>query len=178
VAEIFEEVSLLIEEGLYSVINRPDIVLLNILALFVLLVIVRKFFWERITNFVAARQAALTEALSNADLERQKAKEMQEKAMQDYEHMKQETTELKDKLMKEAYRQQEELITSAKQEAKRRLEQAEKDIQFEVLQANDEIKESIKKVAFAAAEKIVKREIDEDVHQDIIDEVIQTSDIK
>jgi F-type H+-transporting ATPase subunit b len=65
------------------------------------------------------------------------------------------------------------MIEAAKAEAKRRLEQAEKDIAFEIEQANEEIKESIKTIAFAAAEKIVKREIDESVHQDIIEKVIR-----
>ena len=65
------------------------------------------------------------------------------------------------------------MIEAAKEEAKRRLEQAEKDIAFEIEQANEEIKESIKTIAFAAAEKIVKREIDETVHQDIIEEIIR-----
>ena len=80
---------------------------------------------------------------------------------------------MKEKLTLEAYQQQEELIVGAKKEAKRRLDQAEKDIEFEIIQANDRIKQSIKEIAFAAAEKIVKREIDETVHQDIIDDIIK-----
>ena len=67
------------------------------------------------------------------------------------------------------------MITNAKKEAKRRLDQAEKDIEYEILQANEDIKQSIKEVAFLAAQKIVKREIDESVHQDIIDEILQES---
>ncbi len=171
--EIFEEVSVLIENGLYSVINRPDIVVLNILALIVLLVFVRKFLWKRITEFIDLRQKALTEALENADLEREKARNLQEKSHQDYELMKEETRQLKEKLTLEAYQQQEELITSAKKEAKRRLDKADKDIEYEIIQANEQIKKSIKEIAFAAAEKIVKREIDENVHQDIIDDIVQ-----
>lgn len=170
--EVFEEVSLLIEEGLYSVFNRPDIVVLNILALIVLLVFVRKFLWQRVTTFIDLRQKALTEALMNADMERDKAKQLQENSVKEYEKMKEETKVLKDKLTAEAYKQQEELIDSAKKEAKRRLDQASKDIQFEIIQANEQIKQSIKEVAFAAAEKIVKREIDENVHQDIINDIV------
>ncbi len=172
-SEVFEEVSLLIEEGLYSVFNRPDIVVLNILALIVLLVFVRKFLWQRVTTFIDLRQKALTEALTNADMERDKAKELQESSVKEYAKMKEETRILKDKLTDEAYKQQEELIVGAKKEAKRRLDKADKDIEFEIIQANEKIKQSIKEVAFAAAEKIVKREIDETVHQDIIDNLVK-----
>ncbi|MBN2300028.1 MAG: F0F1 ATP synthase subunit B [Acholeplasmataceae bacterium] len=176
--EIFEEVSVLIENGLNSVMNRPDIVILNILALIVLLVFVRTFLWKRITDFINQRQKALTEALENADLEREIAKSLQEKSHKDYEAMREETRILKEKLTLEAYKQQEELITSAKKEAKRRLDQADKDIEFEIIQANEQIKQSIKEIAFAAAEKIVKREIDENVHQDIIDDIVQEREVR
>jgi len=178
VREIFQKVSEMIEKGLYSVVHNPDIVLLNIVALLVLLIFVRKFLWGRVTTFIEMRQEALTEALTLADAEREKAKQMQEQSTLEYENMKKETSNLKEKLVSEAYRQQEELITSAKNESRRRMEQTEKDIAFEIEKANEDIKLSIKKVAFIAAEKIIKREIDEDIHQDIIEDVILTSDIK
>jgi F-type H+-transporting ATPase subunit b len=172
VSEIFAEVTQAIQEGLNSVFERPDIVVLNIIAFFVLVFFIRKFLWVKVTDFLEKRQLALTESLANADAERARAKELQEKSVTDYEAMKEETRQLKEKLTLEAYKQQEELITNAKNEAKRRLEQAEKDIEYEIAQANEDIKQAIKEVAFAAAEKIVKREIDESLHQDIIDEII------
>lgn len=169
--EIFNEVSRNIEDGLNSVMNRPDIVVLNLLALIVLVFFVRKFLWQRVTEYLETRQNALTKALEDADRERNEAKKRQEQALADYEKMKAETTELKDKLIRDAYRQQEELIQSAKDEAKRRMEQAERDIEFEIERANERVKESIKEVAFAAARKIVKREIDEQMHEDIISDM-------
>ncbi len=174
-SEIFDEVVVAIEEGLYSVMNRPDIVVLNLIAFVLLVLIIRKFLWSKVTTFLESRQAALTEALDTAEKERARARELQEKSVKDYEAMKEETRQLKEKLTLEAYKQQDEMITNAKKEAKRRLEQAEKDIEYEILQANEDIKQSIKEVAFLAAEKIVKREIDESVHQDIIDEILQES---
>lgn len=174
--EIFQEAAQSVIDGLYSIMNRPDIVLLNILAFIVLLLVIKKFFWQKITAFVDARQQAMTEAIDNAKTERERAMEIQAKATQDYEQMKEETRQLKEKLTQEAYKQQEELVEAAKEEAKRRLEQAEKDIAFEIEQANDEIKQSIKTIAFAAAEKIVKREIDASVHEDIIEEIIRENE--
>jgi F-type H+-transporting ATPase subunit b len=174
-SNVFDDVIQAIEDGLYSAINNPSIVLLNILAFVVLVFIIRKFFWAKVTDFLEKRRTVMMEALESAEREKQRAHELQEKSSKDYEAMKEETRQLKEKLTQEAYKQQEELITNAKKEAKRRLEQAEKDIEYEISQANEEIKKSIKTVAFAAAEKIVKREIDESVHQDIIDEILQES---
>ncbi|MDX9692000.1 MAG: F0F1 ATP synthase subunit B [Acholeplasmataceae bacterium] len=170
--EIFQDATRAIQEGLNSVFKEPHIVLLNIIAFFILVFFIRKFLWVKITDFLEQRQLALTESLAKADAERARAKELQEKSVSDYEAMKEETRQLKEKLTLEAYKQQEELITNAKKEAKQRFEQAKKDIEYEIAQANEDIKQAIKEVAFAAAEKIVKREIDESLHQDIIDEII------
>lgn len=172
-SQIFDEVVQGIEDGLYSIINHPSLVLLNILAFIVLMFFVKKFLWEKVTRFIDLRQKALMEAMETADQERARAQELQAKSSEDYEKMKEETRQLKEKLTQDAYRQQEELIVSAKKEAQRRLEQTELDIQFEIAQANEEIKQSIKEIAFLAAEKIVKREIDESVHQDIIDSILE-----
>jgi len=173
VNEIFEEATQMIQAGLNSVFERPDILIFNILAFAVLVFFVKRFMWKHVTNFVDARQKALNEELDLAAKEREYAKTLQEQSHKDYEQMKEETRLLKEKLTLEAYKQQEELIVGAKKEAKRRLEQADKDIEFEITQANEQIKQSIKEIAFAAAEKIVKREIDESVHQDIIDELVK-----
>ncbi|MCD4826664.1 MAG: F0F1 ATP synthase subunit B [Acholeplasmataceae bacterium] len=175
--EIFDQITEMVEEGLYSVINNPEIVVLNILALLVLLFFVRTFLWKKVTAYLDKRQVALLEAIDQADHERSVAKSLQEKSLKEYEGMKEETRQLKEKLVLEAYQEQEKLVTNAKNEAKRRLEQAEKDIEYEIAQANEEIKQSIKEIAFSAASKIVKREIDESVHQDIIDEILEERDI-
>lgn len=172
-SQIFDEVVQGIEDGLYSIINHPSLVLLNILAFIVLMFFVKKYLWEKVTRFIDLREKALMEAMETADQERARAQELQAKSATDYEKMKEETRQLKEKLTQDAYRQQEELIQSAKKEAQRRLEQTELDIQFEIAQANEEIKQSIKEIAFLAAEKIVKREIDESVHQDIIDQILE-----
>jgi len=171
--QVFEDAIAAIQTQLNSVFEQPQIVVLNLLAFLVLLFFVRKFLWKSVTDFIEKRQAALAEALELADQEVLKAKELQENSVKEYEAMKLETRELKERLTLQAYREQEELIEKAKLDAKRRIEQAEKDIEFEIQEANEEIKQSIKEVAFAAAKKIVKREIDETVHDDIVEEIIQ-----
>jgi F-type H+-transporting ATPase subunit b len=173
ITQIFEDVTEWIQEALNSAITRPDIILLNLVAFVVLVLIVRKFLWGKVTLFLEKRQVTLMEAIEAADQEKQRAHELQEKSAKEYELMKEETRQLKEKLTQEAYKEQEKLISKAKKEAKRRLDQAEKDIQYEIEQANEQIKASIKEVAFHAARKIVKREIDESIHQDIIDEIIK-----
>ncbi|MDL2292986.1 hypothetical protein LJC17_05310, partial [Acholeplasma sp. OttesenSCG-928-E16] len=58
-------------------------------------------------------------------------------------------------------------------EAKRRLDQLEIDLQNEIYESQEDIKKSIKEIAFLAAEKIVEHEIDEKVHSKTVDKVIE-----
>lgn len=175
--EVFDQITEMVEDGLYSVMNMPEIVLFNILALMVLLFFVRTFLWKKVTLYLEKRQSALSEAMDQADEERRIAKSLQEKSLKEYENMKEDTKQLKERLTQDAYKEQEKLISNAKAEVKRRLEQAEKDIEFEIQQANEDIKQSIKEIAFSAASRIVKREIDESVHQDIMDEILKESEV-
>lgn len=174
--EILQDASKVIQEGLNSIVEHPSVVLLNIIVFLVMLVIVRTFLWDKVTRFLDLRQQALTEEFDRAREERSHAQTLQQQAVSDYEKMKKETEELKSKLTQEAYKQQDKLIEDAKKEAKHRLEQVEKDIAYEIAQANEDIKQSIKEIAFSAAEKIVKREIDQERHEDIIDEIISDRD--
>ncbi len=169
---IFDQITEMVEEGLYSVINNPEIVLLNLVALIVLFIVVKKFFWEKVTLYLEKRQALYMQTLDEAHAEKELAQSLQEKAMKEYETMKEETRELRDRLTSEAHAERDLLIQNAKAEVKRRLEQAEKDIDYEVSKANEDIKNAIKEIAFSAASKIVKREIDEALHQDIIEEIL------
>lgn len=175
--EVFDQITKMVEDGLYSVMNMPEIVLFNILALIVLIFFVRTFLWKKVTLYLEKRQSALSEAMDQADEERRVAKSLQEKSLKEYENMKEETRQLKERLTQDAYKEQEKLISNAKEEVRRRLEQAEKDIEFEIQQANEDIKQSIKEIAFSAASRIVKREIDESVHQDIMDEILKESEV-
>lgn len=171
--EIFQEVSDIIDAGLNSVINDPDIVLLNIVALIVLALFVRKFFWSKITQFLDKQQEALTEALTEADQEREKAIALQQKATEEYQQMRQDTQALKETLTKQAKLEAEQLVAKANEDADKKVKLAEKQIAYELKQAEEEIKQSIKTIAFSAAKKIVGKELDEKTHQKLIDESIE-----
>ncbi len=174
--DIFEEASQAIQDGLNSIVLHPSVVLLNVIVFLIMLFFVKHFLWGKITLFLEQRQQALTEEFDKASEERQNAQALEQKAISEYERMKAETDSLKSKLTQDAYKQQEKLIEEAKKEAKHRIEQADKDIEYEIQRANEDIRQSIKEIAFAAAEKIVKREINQDEHNDIIDELIEERD--
>lgn len=171
--EIFEEVSRIIDAGLNSVTQNPDIVVLNLGALVVLAFFVRKFFWVKITAYLEKQQKALTEALTQADSEKAQAVLLQKQAKEDYAQMKKETDALKESLTKQAKLEAEQLILKAQEEAAFKIKQSQSQMAFERQQLEQDIKNSIRDVAFVAAKKIVQKELDENKHQALIDEAIE-----
>ena len=169
---IFEEVARIIDSGLNSVINNPSIVLLNIIALFVLALFVKKFFWSKITDYLNRQQDNLQMALNEAEEQKRSAKKIQDKAQHEYKMMRKETEELKNMLTKNAKKDAEKVLLEANLVAEKKLNLAEKQIELEYKKVESEIKESIKDLAFTAAKKIIKKEIDEKTHKRIIEETL------
>jgi F-type H+-transporting ATPase subunit b len=173
VNEVFERLARSISEGLESVFVDWQATLLQFISTIILFLVIRRFFWKPITEFLENKQKAVNESLEHAKEMAREADEVKKKAELDYQVLKKETDELKERLVLEANKQKELIINEAKSEAKIRLEKVEKDIEFEIEEANLEIKNTIKEVAFAAAEKIVRREIDKSVHDDLLNGIIE-----
>jgi len=86
--------------------------------------------------------------------------------------MRKETEELKNMLTKNAKKDAEKVLLEANLVAEKKLNLAEKQIELEYKKVESEIKESIKDLAFTAAKKIIKKEIDEKTHKRIIEETL------
>ena len=116
---------------------------------------------------------SLKNDLKEAREEKEKALRISLERDQEYQKAKEEARKLINDAVKEGNLQKEKIIEDAKEEARRRLNNADEEIKQEIEKSKKEIKTAIVDVAFAAAEKIVKREIDRQKHQDIVKEFIE-----
>lgn len=171
--EVFEKLANSINEGLNSVFTDWQATILQFISTIILFVIIRRFFWKPITDFLEQKQLAVNESLEHAKSMSKEAAEVKNQAELDYQVLKLETEELRDRLVLDANNQKLIIIKEAKDEARMRLQQVERDIEFEIQEANQEIKNTIKEVAFSAAEKIVRKEINQSIHQKLLDEIIE-----
>lgn len=171
--EVFERLADSINEGLNSVFTDWQATILQFISTIILFVIIKRFFWKPITEFLEQKQLAVNESLEYAKTMSSEAVEVKKQAELDYQTLKVETEELRERLVLDANLQKETIIKEAKNEARVRLEQVERDIEFEIQEANQAIKKTIKEVAFSAAEKIVRKEIDQSVHQKLLDDIIE-----
>jgi F-type H+-transporting ATPase subunit b len=148
------------------------IVLIQLLATLLLFLVIRFFLWKPVTKFLAARQEALTKELHDAKAEKERATQLKEEAVKEYDAVKQEAKNIRESMLKDTQLEKERVLSEAREEAKRRLNRVEVEIQQEIRESNEKIKTKIKEVAFLAAEKIVQREINEETHDELINDII------
>lgn len=147
--------------------------LIQLCATIILFVVIRFFFWKPITNILEKRREAIDEALETAKAAKEDAKALESDLANQLAETKQQVKALLDKAEKEGNLRRDQIITDAKAEAKRRLENLEEELEQEKSKMQKEIRKEIVNIAFAAAEKIVAKEIDQDKYIDVIDEILK-----
>ncbi|MFI3329190.1 MAG: F0F1 ATP synthase subunit B [bacterium] len=155
----------------------PDAIrdlIIQLFATLILFLVVKKFFWSKITNLLEARRDAIDEELTKAQEANAKAALLQEKLDGEYEKSKLEIQTLIANAVKEGNVLKDEIVTEAKKEAELRLANATKDIEYEIKKQQNNIKEEIISIAFAAAEKIVAKEVDQKKHLKVVTDLIES----
>lgn len=148
--------------------------LIQLFATLVLFLVVKKFFWEKITNLLEKRREVIDSELTKAQEANNVAFELQEKLNTEYEKSKLEIQTLIANAVKEGNVLKDEIVSDAKKEAELRLANATKDIEYEIKKQQNNIREEIVSIAFAAAEKIVAKEVDQKKHMKVVTDLIES----
>ncbi len=131
----------------------------NILILYLVL---KKFFFEKVRNFMVARQNSIQESFDNAEKTNLDA----DARLAEYEALiagaDAEGREIVKDARVRAEAQAELIITEAQEKAALRLKQAEDEILREKELARAEMQDEIATLAIYAAERILERELDEE----------------
>lgn len=140
---------------------------------FILYIILRKFFWEKIKKFMDDRAAAVQDAIDAAEAVNKRADEKMANYSKRIANVEEEGREIIKASKQQADAQAQIIIEEARQQASEIIAKAERTIEQERAQATEEMRKEIASIAMLAAEQIVGKEI-ENVGQDaIIDQVIE-----
>lgn len=140
---------------------------------FILYIILRKFFWEKIKKFMDDRAAAVQDAIDAAEAVNKRADEKMANYSKRIANVEEEGREIIKASKQQADAQAQIIIEEARKQASDIIAKAEKTIEQERIAATEEMRKEIASIAMLAAEQIVGKEI-ESVGQDaIIDQVIE-----
>src|SRR5210317_1441034 len=122
-----------------------------------------KFIWPPILNALEERQQQIEEGLAAADKSQEKLVEAQAQADEIVTEARQQATGILD----QAHARANEIVADGKDAG------AKAEIEQEANKAREELRGQVSAIAIASAEKILKREIDDKAHEDILGKLAQ-----
>ena len=164
IQDMIDAVSRVIENALGSTLLDMGI---QIGATLLLVIIVKVFFWSRITDFIQKRRDLMNEEFESARKANEEAQVLNEKTNEEYQAL---NIKSKGYLEKAKQRGEEErlvLVTKAKEEAKNIVVQAEQEISLEKQKAKADIQKETVNLATLMASKIIEEELDDKKYQDL-----------
>ena len=178
--EILKDIAAFVEGCLGPLSGSGDILswlrdfAIQLIATLLLFIIVKIFWWKPLTEFLEARREKMESDLILAEETKEKAMKIKEDLEAKYALAKDEIAMLLKKAEAEGHLRKEEIIAEAKREAARRLELAKEEIEREIAQQENDIKNQIISIAFLAAETIVGREINQEEYLNTVTKIIES----
>ena len=139
----------------------------------VLFIILKKNFFEKVHDFVIARETSIKDSFSNAELTNKQADERLEEYNKRILNSESEAREIVKNAKIKADAQAREIIENANKQASRIITQAELEIERDRATALSEVRHEIGALALLAAEKILERQIEVEGQSEIIDKIIE-----
>ena len=142
------------------------------ITVIVLFLVLKKFFFEKVKNFMATRSNSIQDAFDSADAVNRRADEKMQNYTKRIANVEAEGREIIRDAKIKADAQAREIIEDANKQATEILNKAERNIEREKQKAMEEMRKEVAALAMMAAERIVEREIQNVGQDEIVDEVI------
>lgn len=131
-----------------------------------------KFVWPPLVNALAERKKVIAEGLAAAERGKHEQALAEKRSTKVLREAKGQASEIIGRAEKRAGEIVEEAKNDAKLEGERLLITARGEIDQEVNRAKDQLRQQVVALAVAGAEQILKREINAEVHNQVIDELV------
>ncbi|MEJ2298970.1 MAG: F0F1 ATP synthase subunit B [Woeseiaceae bacterium] len=132
-----------------------------------------KYIWPPILEALEERQQQIEEGLAAADKSQEALEAAEAKAEEIIAEARQQATGILD----QAHARANEIVAEGKEagvkERERQLAAAKAEIEQEANKAREELRGQVSAIALASAEKILRREIDDKAHEDILGKLAQ-----
>jgi F-type H+-transporting ATPase subunit b len=147
-----------------------------IITFIVLLIILKKYFFDKLRAFMLARETKVKEAFENADAANRSADERLVEYEKKLSGAESERREILMHAKMQADENARDIVKAAEERISAMMLKAEKEIEREKQQAIESMREQIALLAVYAAEKILERSIDANDQAVIIDGVIREAE--
>ncbi len=169
-SRLAEAIDALVSDG---IIINPAEMIIQLVATIALILVVKFYFWDKITAFLEARQAVVDHELTEANEQNAEAKSIRIEAEKTLEQAKQEAKMILAEAKTRGEDTRRSLIAKAKDEATHIKKSAQKDLAQDIAIARANIRNEIIDIATVLTEKAIAAEIDQKVYDRLIDDAIE-----
>ena len=152
-------------------INLTLVVQMLVFGAFVLFTM--KFVWPPLTKALEERQDKIADGLAAAERGQRELELAQHRMKDEMKQAKVQASEIIEKANRRAVQIVDEAKDDAREEAQKLAKIAEEQIAQEVNRAKDNLRKQVASLAVAGAEKILKREIDEQANRSLLNNLIE-----
>ena len=142
------------------------------ITVIVLFLVLKKFFFEKVKNFMETRSNSIQDAFDSAEAVNRRADEKMQNYTKRIANVEAEGREIIRDAKIKADAQARKIIEDANKQATEIMNKAERNIEREKQKAMEEMRKEVAALAMLAAERIVEREIQNIGQDEIVDEVI------
>lgn len=157
-------------------VNINTTMLWQLVNFFLLLFLLRKFLYSPIKNILDKRAAQINGDLDDAEDRRQEAEELKAKYEQKLRNARTEAQEIVDNAETRANKKAKEIINKAEERAENLKAKKLEEIEQAKKEAAAELRDSIADYTVLAANKLIREQIDENKHQQMIMDFIDDLD--
>lgn len=150
---------------------NPIEMLIQIASTLLLYVVIKRYFWGNITEYLDKRKAAMSDEYSNAEAASKEAKELKEVAEIELKEIRESAKGLHDDAKNRGEEERKLIVEKARKEATKLVDNARLEIDSEVEKAKKKMNDEIVSVATLMAEQIIKKELDEDMQKELIKDI-------
>ena len=156
----------------YLRIDVQDMIMV-LISTFLIIIIVKKFFWNYLREYLKNREAFIQGQLDESAANLKASDELKLQYEEKLAGAKNEANEIISNASTNAKNEANEIVNAAKLQAEAIKEKAQAEIEHEKSKVRNEMKEQISEVAFMAAQKVVEKELDEEVHKKYVEDFIK-----
>jgi len=140
-----------------------------VFALFIWITV--KFIWPHMLNIIETRQKTIADGLAAAEEGKRSLEASNKRADEEIKKARDRAAELLTQAEKRSAQMIEEARNSAKEEGNREKAAAKAEIEQQVTRAREQLRDQVASLAVAGAEKILRREVDQKAHAELLDSI-------
>ena len=151
---------------------------INIVAVLILLVLLKKFAWDKLIDMLDERQRLVEGQLDDAAKNQKEALVLLEENQEKLRNAQQEIKAMMEDAREQSKVEKQAILEEARKQAEQLKVNAQRDIEDEKKRALEEINKQIADLSVLVASKILEKELDDSTQSEYVDKVIKEVGVK